>query len=392
MATRDPQATITKVKPRNVTKTDKRKGIINNGSDNAYPTHIERIILSSVTAKAAAEMYANFLVGNGFKDKSLNSIVVGMQNYKPITAYDLLERTARSISFQNGAVWHLNYGWRGDGNYFISEIQPIVYKYFRLGEHDDLKYNAKGVIYDNWDRVNSSRIQDNDLHVIDVFNPRSSVIDSQVKKAEGITNYKGQVYWKFFEDEYNYPLSPIDVARDDADTEYQISKFKNGELSRNFFAKYILRHAYFENQADKKKFVEQIEQFQGGENNGSLMLVEDDIEQDDSGEIKDNGLKFEKIEQNINDKLFVDWEQSIANNIRKSYKAIPPVLIDYQEGKLGNTSGESLVQAGMFYNEMTKKDRRIISNMFKEIFAIFETPVNSDFEIEPLKFGEPTSV
>ncbi len=380
------KASLVNILPRNIVKLDKRTEVLNNGLDNAYPTRMERIILSSVTAKSAAEMYCNFLVGSGFVDE-INDVIIGEQNYKPITLYDLLENVAHSIAFQNGFYLHCNIGTENLKDYFVESVTPLIFKHCRLGSQDDINYSGKIAIYDNWDKSKSSKIHQKDIIKIDVFNKDKKVIESQIEKAGSFEKYKGQVYWSFFDNEYSYPLSPADVIQDDADSEYQISLFKNGELNGNLFAKYILRHAYFENEFDKADFIEKLKTFQGSKNNGSIMLIEDDISQDETGEVRDNGLKFEEIKQNINDKLFVEWEKSIQKNIRKAFFAIPPVLIDYVEGSLGNTSGESLVQAANFYNEMTKKTRMKITRLFKEIFSNFKVEIKSDFEIKPLEFG-----
>lgn len=390
------KAEIAKVKKRNETKYDKQEGIIKNGHDNAYPQRMERIIKSSVTANAAAKMYANFLVGNGFSKPELNNIVVGYNLYKPITMYDLLEKICNSIAQQKGSATKLRY----NAELKIDEVDFIQYKNCRFGKADDIDYSGKVIYYNNWDKSNG-KVDKTKFIFFDIYNSNEKVILSQIANAakkqknlqpeEFIRVWNGQVAFLMMEDEYIYPLSTIDAAQDDADTEYQISLFKNGELSRNFFAKYMLKHAVFETKEAKEGFIETITEFTGAENNGSIMVVQGDITQDGEGKIVDNTFALEKIEQNIDDKLFESWEKSIPNNIRKCFNAIPPVLIDYVEGSLGNTSGEQLVQAAKFYNQMTKKDRQKISNYFSEIFKHFKTPIIDNFEIEELKFGVETS-
>ena len=69
-----------------ILKPVKVDGIVSYDIDNAYPSRMERLINSSVTSKSAAGMYARFLSGQGFADESLNTIVVGEENYKKITA------------------------------------------------------------------------------------------------------------------------------------------------------------------------------------------------------------------------------------------------------------------------------------------------------------------
>jgi hypothetical protein len=67
--------------------------------------------------------------------------------------------------------------------------------------------------------------------------------------------------------------------------------------------------------------------------------------------------------------------------------AIPAILIDYEESKLGTTSGEAIIQATNFYNAMTQDDRSKISDMFKELFensAILGMAGNTNWKIKPL--------
>ena len=95
------------------------------------------------------------------------------------------------------------------------------------------------------------------------------------------------------------------------------------------------------------------------------------------------------INKNINDKIFESYETSCVNNIRKAYNAIPQILIDYEDSKLGTTSGEALFQASAFYNQMTEELRMVISESFKEMFSQW---ANQDlrikeWEIEPTVLG-----
>ena len=375
------KADLINVKQRNVVTVDKTTGILKNGADNAYPSRMERIINASNTAKAAANMYASFLVGGGFVDENLNKIVVGKNLFRDITLYDLLEKIAISIAYQNGAYLHARF----NANYKIDSFQFFHYKNCRFSKPDDTDYSAKILYYNNWDKTKGNFKKD-DVREYNIFNTNTDVIKAQILKAGSVEKYKGQIAPIFLNDDYIYPLSPIDVAQDDADTEYQISMFKNGELSRNFFAKYIIKHAYFADEQSKREFINMVSGFMGAENNAAVMLAQGDISTDQTGEIIDDTFKLEKVEQNINDKLFVEWEQSIANNIRKSFKAIPKILIDAPEGIFGGQSGEAFKAAAKFYNEMTKNDRQKISNYFKELFSIYKTPISSDFEIKTLTF------
>ena len=273
-------------------------GIISYDIDNAYPSRMERLINSSVTAKAAAGMYARFLSGQGFADESLNTVIVGKDNFRSITALELLRKIAASISKFNGVYVRAQFT-----GYNPSAFRIEPFRYCRLGEMDDRDFNAKVVVYNNWDRWRSQKLEKGKCLAVDVWNPLKEVIDAQVAAAGSFNKWKGQMYYSFLDDEYIYPLSPIDVIKWDADTESQIAIFKNGELRRGFFLKYILHHTKFNTDDEADDFVKKMQGFMGGDHEKAMMVLEGSFGPD--GKIIDGeNVKLEKIEQNINDKMF----------------------------------------------------------------------------------------
>ena len=366
----------------------KLDGIVSYDVDNAYPSRIERLINASVTAKAAAGMYRRFLSGAGFKDPALNLIVVGREGYKDVTAMDLLHKTSRSFSYFNGSYWRLQYTGAN-----ISGVRLEPFRYCRLGEMDNTDYNGKIVVYNNWDKWRNSRVNKSEYLCIDVYNPDPQVIAAQVAAAGDFSKWKGQIYYNFLEDEYIYPLSPLDPVKWDADTETQISVFKNGELRRGFFLKYIMHHTRFNTDDEAQAFAQKMMGFMGGDHNNSMIVLEGSFDRE--GKIIDGeNVKIEKVEQNINDKLFESYESSTQNSIRKAYNAIPQILIEYEDSKLGTTSGEALRQASEFYNQQTIEPRMRISQMFKEIFDRHANPAlrGKDWAIEELILGTGAEV
>ena len=131
----------------------------------------------------------------------------------------------------------------------------------------------------------------------------------------------------------------------------------------------------------------------GGDHNNSMIVLEGSFDRE--GKIIDGeNVKIEKVEQNINDKLFESYESSTQNSIRKAYNAIPQILIEYEDSKLGTTSGEALRQASEFYNQQTIEPRMRISQMFKEIFDRHVNPAlrGKDWAIEELILGTGAEV
>ena len=364
-------------------KAVKADGVISYDIDNAYPSRMERLINSSVTSKSAAGMYARFLSGKGFADESLNTIVVGTENYKKITALDLLRKIARSVAYFNGVYLRAQYtGYNPSG----FRVEP--FRYCRLGDMDDTDFNAKIVVYNNWDKWRSAKLDKGKYLAVDVWNPVKEAIDAQVAVAGSFNKWKGQMYYSFFDDDYIYPQSPADVVKWDADTENQIAIFKNGELRRGFFLKYIMHHTKFNTDAEADEFVNKMAGFMGGEHEKAMMVLEGSFNPDGTV-ISGENIKLEKIDQNINDKMFEGYEISTKNSIRKAFKAIPQVLIEYEDSKLGTTSGEALRQAAEFYNAMTVEDRMHISQIFDELFKNHLDPSlrGRDWTISELDFA-----
>ena len=362
-----------------------REGIEKYDIDNAYPNRMERLINGSVTAKSSARMLSRFLIGKGFKDEALNKVIIGRDHYnRPIPAFKLLRQIAVSTSYYSGYYVRAQF----DANYNVTGLIHEDFKNCRFGLKNSQDYSGYIVVYNNWDYSKGQKINKKDFIPVHVWNMNEAAIKDQVKKTGDIKKYKGQMFFNFLDEYYIYPLSPIDPVHYDADTEHEISMFKNGELRRGFFMKNIIHHTRFESQKDADDFKDKILKFQGGGHEYSFMVIEGTF--DDDGNLKEGeNIKVEKIDQNIDDKIFETYEKSCINNIRKAYNAIPQILIDYEDSKLGTTSGEALFQASEFYNQMTQELRKTISESFKEMFSRW---VNQDlrvkkWEIQPVVLG-----
>jgi hypothetical protein len=136
-----------------------------------------------------------------------------------------------------------------------------------------------------------------------------------------------------------------------------------------------------------------MQKFMGGDHDKAMMILEGSFNQ--QGElIAGENIKVEKIEQNINDKMFESYEQSTQNSIRKAFNAIPQILIDYEDSKLGTTSGEALRQASEFYNQQTIEPRMRIEQIFSELFKYWIDPNlrNKNWTIKPLILGKQDKI
>lgn len=363
---------------RNVTLFDKSLGVIRNGEDNLYPTRIERAINSSVTAKSSADMYGKFIMGSGFT-VDMEKFIVGKTKNRKLTPNKLLQSISNELKKHLACFIHVNY----NANFKISSVAVIPYKYCRFGQADDANYSGKIIVYNNWDKTKSNRMEKSKFKAFDTFNTNPDVVKYQIEKAGGFNKYLGQIYYLSLDDSSTYPLSPVDVCLEDAESEYNFSVFRNTTITGGFFAPIVMRHAKFEDKKDKEAFVEKVKNLKGAKNADKILLLEDEFTSDN----KDGSLRIDKVDLNYNDKTFGTWPADVSNNIRKAYKNIPVVLVDYEAGKLGNTSGESFYAAQKFYNSITSEERMSLSAAMKEIFSNFYQNINpeNDWSIKELE-------
>ena len=371
---------LTDITNRNEVKYDKQRGIFNNGADNSYPQRVEKIINNSVTAKAAADKAKAFFIGDGFVDETLNDIELYSDINGKVTLYKLLSSVAHTISRQKAAAIQVQY----DGTFGISGIKPIPYRNCRFGQKDSNKYSGLIHVYDNWEKRKDSEFKPEKAFKINAYNPDKKIIESQFKRG-----YMGQIAMLLLDDEYIYPLAQIDPALEDADTESQIKAFKNGELRSGFFAKYVLYHTAFASEGEQAAFKQTMNKFTSGEHTSSVLMAESEFNEETGELIKGANFQLQKIEQNINDKIFESYEKSVANNIRKSFWNIPSILIEQQEGSMFGQSGEAMKAAFEIYNSDTKFVRASIEQWFKELFShSTDTRLqNANFEIKTLTYG-----
>ena len=362
-------------------KFDKTIGIYMNGFDNNYPERVIRIINNSATAKPAAKLFRKYIVGKGLGD-TLNSFL--FNKHKQLSLWKAMTQIGDSLSYHAGCFIHVNYNL--EGKIISGDVLP--FEDCRIGKADDKKYSGKILVYNNWDS-SQGPIDKKKIHSIDIFNPKKKVILSQIEKAGGIENYKGQI---FYFNPYGliYPLSPVDNVIYDADSEHMSSVFKNRSLRKGFFGKKILitppmlddnliqddslldDESLVEKRrqiSERDSFKRNLKKFIGADEIDGLFHMEMELEGDDI----EKQMKFVDVETDINDKLFEYTEKSTANNIRKAYNNIPSILIENSDNSVFGQSGEMLKQAKVFYQEQTEEERNIIA---KEIL----TPILKHFE------------
>ena len=366
------------------TTLEKKNNIYNNGEDNAYPEAIDRLINNSVTAKTASNLMIGSLLQKGFG--AHDNIIVNKN--KQLTFYNFADDIANSKVKQRGTfIW---IGW--DANYKISDVEVLPFQNCRLSKQDSEQYSAKVLYSKEW-----SESKQNDLVEFDVYNPSPDVIESQVKKADGWSKYKGQVLYINDDNEYIYPLSRIEAVQNDCDNEAQASLYKNALLRKGFFGKTLVitrpltdndlpkvvvnaegetipNKEYYEQETERENFKKTIKDFVGAENAGGALHIELDFEHENL----ENAILFKNIESKLDDKLFEYTESSTRKNILIAFNNLPNGLVEQSEGIFSN-SGEAIKEMRKQFDSNCEKERSqfvdLLNDLWRKMAKYDGTPI-----------------
>ena len=376
-----------------LTKFERSVGVIYNGVDNLYPERVDRFINNSVTAKTCSKIMASYLTGKGWGAEN-DKIIVNEDEL--ISLQKFTSKLSNSASKQRGAFIHVNY----DLNFKPCSYDVLPYSDCRLGKKDDDKYNGKIGISQDWDK---KQVKEKDVLFVDVFNPKEKIVKHQINATKGSTmvdklrNYKGQVWYVNFDDEYTYALSQIDAVMNDCDSEAQASVYKNRSLRKGFFGKTLVitkplsggledyndEKEYYEAQSERTNFKDTIKDFIGAENVGDALHIEMEF---DENEKLDDVILFKDISASVDDKLFAYTEQSVFNNILMAFNSIPPALVR-PENSVFSASGESIKNMQIVYQDNTINERNQIQQTVQYLMSIFCKPIHGikiELLIEPV--------
>ena len=207
-----------------------------------------------------------------------------------------------------------------------------------------------------------------------MYDPRPEVIQAQVERVEGWENYKGQVYFLNLDRNDSYPLAWADVVLLDCESEMLSAKYTRNGFKKGFFGTYAFVTSPMGSEEEREEFRDNLRRSIGVEAEQSVFHFELEVR----GDKLEEQVLVKPIESNVKADLFEYADKKTSNNIRKTYGNIPPVLIDYVEGKLGNTSGESLKEARIFMQEQMQEERQDVQELFEELFDNFVRPISNN--------------
>src|SRR6056297_1661934 len=373
---RAPDRLLVKIS-KSITSTDLPggRGILAYGDTNEYPKLVENAINASVTGSATARILASAIMGGGFANKKLNDVVIGRTvgggDFKVI---NLLSFAAKQASIFRGYYLHVNRSVNG----MITEFKPVIFPKCRLSKPDDLGYSSKIVVSNDFEK---RKIKE--FTTYEIYQNNNDVFS---KGLTDVSNHRGQIFFKYFDDTYIYPLSTFDSVLLDLLTENEVSTYRYEESANNFMPKNIVMIPEPETPKQEEEIKRKIEGMQGSDGDRTIVLTG---ELDEDGKINSKAaIHIERMSSEIEDTLFESWEQIISNRIRKAAFALPEILIQHDGSNLGTTSGEAIDKATLFYNAVTRNLRTEFYSSIIPLLKNFNNPIlreNEDWTINEMK-------
>lgn len=366
-----------------LTPWNKSADVYANDTDNAYPERMDRLINNSVTAKSAAAIMVQYLLGKGYGEAA-DSLVINKD--KNLRLIDFADDIADDLVKQRGVFIHVNW----NALYQITDCSVIPFEWCRIGRSDSNDYAGKIAISKEWLTPKRS-----DIQLIDIYNPRKKVIEAQVEKAGGWEHYKGQVVYISMDTKLIYPLSRIDAVAEDCDSEAQASIYKNRLLRKGFFGNTLVvtrplvgdglepgSPALLEAESERVRFQQAVKDSLGAQNTGGVLCLEMDF----AGEKLEDAIMIKQIESKIDDELFNYTESSVRENILVAFNNLPVGLVKTNEASLFGNSGEAIKEMKRTYWENTTKERNLLTGLLNNLLA--KTEEYQNLIVEPLKLTE----
>ena len=343
------------------------------GIDNVYPQKIEQIKRSSSVASQAVALFQNFVEGNGFNSEELAKTVA---NKKGETFSDLLIQVVKNYCLFGGSAIHLNYNLLGE----IVGFEVLPFTWCRLGDTSK-EYAYEVAVWNNWADEAPNNVGNTQANIR--YLPCAKKLDDEeyrkfIDKKGGFQNFEGSIYYFSNEGYYTYPYSFLDPVINDAQTDAEFSIFRKNNVQNKFNASVIIRFFGETTEEDERHIREAVQEHQGSENAGNALLLFGQ-QVDENGKIITD-MQLEKVESQNDDKLYINQEKSVNRNIVSLFRQ-PKVLHSLDDKGIFNS--ETLKEAYIYYNEVTRNDRRVISDLFKKLVAasIF-ADITDDYSIK----------
>tara|TARA_R110000822_G_scaffold75692_3_gene182109 strand:+ start:837 stop:1949 length:1113 start_codon:yes stop_codon:yes gene_type:complete len=348
-------------------KPDKRTEVWNWGADNGYPSLIQQLISMSVTTKTCVDKVAKAIYGKSFGD--IGNVIV---NKNGQSLNEVLRLAAREFAKQNNIFLHVGY----DGNLKINSLKIIPSTHIRKGKSDDRGYSGKWVVYNNWDRQESQRIESKKFQLIDTYNPITAVIEAQIVDAKSISKYKGQVLHIQKDPSAVYSLSDLQPVLGEALLEHNSQVFRSRGAERGFLNTKLMVTQPFASEDDRDDFIGNLEGLQGGENAGRTLVMEASSTTEDLN----NQMKLEDLSSPYNDKLFEYSDSQAQKNISLAFN-VPQGLVSNNDNGLFGNSGELIKSMKIMLFESREEERDMLVEAISKIMDNWHSGSVNNLEI-----------
>lgn len=340
---------------------DDRNDVFSFGKGNDLLDLIDIRFLQSPTASLCLSKASKAIYGKGFEE---NPIV----NKDGQTLNQILKIASKEFEKYGNAFIHVGY----NGDFQFNSLKVIPFNHIRVGKADDLGYSGKFVKYD-W---SAAKVNSDDFIYIDKFNPIEKVVETQIKAAEGIKSYKGQII--HLQKEYGnvYSVPKIYPSLHDTELEYNSSVFRANGASKGFLSTKLLVTSKLD--ADGRKDLKKtVDGLQGASNSNSVIVMELDEFADG---VKDK-FSLEDLVSSYNDDLFQYSDKQSEKNICKSMN-VPIQLVTVDDNSLFGSSGEIIRAARQHLWEQQEEERQLFEETFTRIMKNFENPIEQDLVIK----------
>lgn len=372
--------------------------ILNFGSDrrNNYPNETKIIAENSGALKRCLKIYNNFLFGQGMTESG--DFWKTKINAKGLRVDQLLRRIIDEYKHR-GIALHIGY----NGNLDPCSIIPFPFETIRLKNNRDLmdyeKYKYITVLkyHPNWCAFNFMR---KDIVDFNLYNSDKEVIKRQIELAGGFDKWNGQMFYFGENGEVAYPHNSFHSVVEDCISDIYMKRAKNATTSTNFMASHVIQQPFGfdeiasniegDNEGKRKgkeleaEFIKGLEGFQGGENAGKILLIQNKSRDTEGKMIP---YLITKLEMQNYDKVFEITEKTVHDNIRDNF-LIPEVLSSMGKG----FATDEIVNGYNYYNQIIKQDQQVIEEIFMTLFKNWWKPINpsGNYSITPLSYL-PTS-
>jgi hypothetical protein len=371
------------------TRTENRNfEIYNYGTDNLYPNYSQIIGENSAALGRCLKTYRAFLFGggmttdSGFWKKTINIYGLRIDQF--------LRTLIEQFSIHNGFSFKVIYNLALEPVGFV----PVPFENCRLAYADDNGLINKIKYYKDW---SAARIEKNAIKEFDVFTNDKDSIAKQIENAGGIEKWNGQIFYYGKNGEVKYPHAYFHDVLEDCLTDIALKKGKNSNAHTNFMGSHIFQLPFtFEDlvatinetnpdvsasaETLRNEYVANLEKFQGAENQGKIMMIENPFKDNDGKMIP---FALNKVDVQNLDKLYEGTEITIKENIRGCYQ-IPPILLDPVAVGFSTEIMQSFYN---YYNIVTQQYRQIFEEVFMTIFSNFNGKnATADYSIKPLQY------